>query len=156
MKKLSLLIALMVTLTVHAEPSSKPSIFVAPLDGDVSAIMGWQPALGEGLAEMLITELTKLNKFDVLESTALPELINEIHLGEAGYVAEGEKVDKGGFAGADFCARVRLAGGLRLWRDFAARSISDRSAGRHQFARFAAAKISRCRAGAVGDSEWRS
>ena len=108
MKKLSLLVALMITLTVHAEPSSKPSIFVAPLDGDVSAIMGWQPALGEGLAEMLITELTKLNKFDVLESTALPGLINEIHLGEAGYVAEGEKVDKGGFAGADFMFRGKV------------------------------------------------
>ena len=99
---------MMVTLTVHAEPSSKPSIFVAPLDGDMSAIMGWQPALGEGLAEMLITELTKLNKFDVLESTALPELVNEIHLGEAGYVGEGEKVDKGGFAGADFMFRGKV------------------------------------------------
>ncbi len=94
--------------TAQAEPASKPSIFVAPLDGDMSAIMGWQPALGEGLAEMLITELTKLNKFDVLESTALPELVSEIQLGEAGYVAEGEKVDKGGFAGADFMFRGKV------------------------------------------------
>ena len=36
-----------------------PSVFVAPLDGDLSQVQGWQPALGEGLAEMLITELNK-------------------------------------------------------------------------------------------------
>ncbi len=108
MKTFPLLVALMVAFVVHAEQSSKPSIFVAPLDGDVSAIMGWQPALGEGLAEMLITELTKLNKFDVLESTALPELVSEIKLGEAGYVGEGEKVDKSGFAGADFMFRGKV------------------------------------------------
>lgn len=108
MKTLTLLIALLIPLAISAEQSSKPTIFVAPLDGDVSAIMGWQPALGEGLAEMLITELTKLNKFDVLESTALPELANEIKLGEAGYVGEGEKVEKGGFAGADFMFRGKV------------------------------------------------
>ena len=110
MKTTSILLALLLvgTATARAEQSSKPSIFVAPLDGDVSAIMGWQPALGEGLAEMLITELTKLNKFEVLESTALPELVSEIQLGEAGYVGESEKVDKGGFAGADFMFRGKV------------------------------------------------
>lgn len=86
----------------------KPTLFVAPLDGDTSQIMSWQPALGEGLAEMLITELTKLNKFQVLESTALKELVDEIKLGEAGYVAEDEKVQTGGFAGADFMFRGKV------------------------------------------------
>jgi curli biogenesis system outer membrane secretion channel CsgG len=108
MKALSLFLAVFVVVAARAEISSKPTIFVAPLDGDVSAIMGWQPALGEGLAEMLITELGKLGKFDVLESTALPELMSEIHLGEAGYVGEGEKVEKGGYAGADFMFRGKV------------------------------------------------
>jgi curli biogenesis system outer membrane secretion channel CsgG len=58
--------------------------------------------LGEGLAEMLVTELAKINKFQMLESTKLNALIDEINLGEAGFVAKEEKVDKGGFAGADF------------------------------------------------------
>ena len=80
-------------------------MFVAPLDGDLSQIQGWQPALGEGLAEMLITELGKLNKFTMLESTALESLKDEIRLGEEGYVGKGEKVEKGGFAGADFMFR---------------------------------------------------
>lgn len=86
----------------------KPTVFVAPLDGDISQIQGWQPALGEGLAEMLITELTKLNKFQVLESTALEHLKDEIRLGEDGYVSEDEKVEKGGFAGADFMFRGKV------------------------------------------------
>src|SRR5207249_11290968 len=97
-----------VTWSAHGEQSTKPSIFVAPLDGDTSQILGWQPALGEGLAEMLTTELGKLGKFDVLESTALPELVKEIGLGEQGFVAEGEKVEKGGFAGADFMFRGKV------------------------------------------------
>jgi curli biogenesis system outer membrane secretion channel CsgG len=108
MKTLVALFALIFTLMVHAELSAKPSIFVAPLDGDISQIQGWQPALGEGLAEMLITELSKLDKFEVLESTALPELVSEIKLGEAGYVGEGEAVKKGGFAGADFMFRGKV------------------------------------------------
>lgn len=93
-------------LSVRAD--DRPTVFVAPLDGDISQIQGWQPALGEGLAEMLITELTKLNKFQVLESTALEHLKDEIRLGEDGYVGEDEKVEKGGFAGADFMFRGKV------------------------------------------------
>lgn len=90
------------------QDTSQPSIFVAPLDGDMSQIQGWQPALGEGLAEMLITELTKLKKFQVLESTALEHLKDEIKLGEEGYVDQAEKVEKGGFAAADFMFRGKV------------------------------------------------
>lgn len=128
MKTLSAVVALMVAFAVHAEQSSKPTIFVAPLDGDMAAIMGWQPALGEGLAEMLITELGKTGKLDVLESTALPELMEEIKLGEAGYVAKDEKVEKGGYAGADFMFRGKVTrfGGQKKGLDlggFAPRGI---------------------------------
>lgn len=108
--KLRLLATLMSLglLRVLGQESSLQTIFVAPLEGDLSQIQGWQPALGEGLAEMLITELTKLNKFQVLESTALEHLKDEIKLGEEGYVAQEEKVDKGGFAGADFMFRGKV------------------------------------------------
>lgn len=85
-----------------------PSIFVAPFDGDQNAISYWQPALGAGLAEMLITDLGKLNKFQVLESTALENLKDEIKLGEDGFVAKDEKVAKGGWAGADFMFRAKV------------------------------------------------
>jgi curli biogenesis system outer membrane secretion channel CsgG len=91
-----------------ATAKSQPTLFVAPLDGDPSQVMGWQPALGEGLAEMLITEITKLNKFQVLESTALKDLKGEIDLGESGYVNDKEKVEKGGWSGADFMFRGKV------------------------------------------------
>lgn len=87
----------------------KPTLFVAPLEGDVSQIMAWQPALGEGLAEMLITEINKIGKFDVLESTALENLKDEIRLGEEGFVAADDKVAKGGWAGADFMFRGKVS-----------------------------------------------
>jgi curli biogenesis system outer membrane secretion channel CsgG len=128
MKTFIILLALCVVVTTHAVQAQKPTIFVAPLDGDMAQIQGWQPALGEGLAEMLITELGKIGKFDVLESTALPELMSEIKLGEAGYVGEGEKVEKGGYAGADFMFRGKVTrfGGQKKGLDlggFAPRGI---------------------------------
>lgn len=91
-----------------APADAQPTLFVAPLDGDMSAVMGWQPALGEGLAEMLITELNRLGKFQILESTALKDLANEIDLGKSGYVNEQERVEKGGWAGADFMFRGKV------------------------------------------------
>lgn len=97
-----------VLFTAQAADKELPTLFVAPLDGDTSAIMAWQPALGEGLAEMLITEITRIGKFQVLESTALKELADEIKLGDAGYVNEEERVQKGGWAGADFMLRGKV------------------------------------------------
>jgi len=105
------LICLLLTLlvcTAKAEDKALPTLFVAPLDGDTSQIMGWQPALGEGLAEMLITEVTRIGKFQVLESTALKELADEIELGQQGYVNEQERVEKGGWSGADFMLRGKV------------------------------------------------
>ena len=93
---------------VRAQEKSLPTLFVAPLDGDVSQIIGWQPALGEGLADMLITEVSRCGKFQVLESTALKDLADEIKLGEEGYVAKEERVEKGGWAGADFMLRGKV------------------------------------------------
>jgi curli biogenesis system outer membrane secretion channel CsgG len=92
----------------RAQDKGLPRLFVAPLDGDVTQVLAWQPAVGEGLAEMLITELTKINKFDVLESTALEHLKDEIRLGEEGFVASDEKVARGGWAAADFMFRGKV------------------------------------------------
>ncbi|MBI3414689.1 MAG: hypothetical protein HY043_05110 [Verrucomicrobia bacterium] len=108
MKRTLLTLMLGLTLRVLAEDNALPTIFVAPLDGDLTQIQGWQPALGEGLAEMLITEIGKLNKFQMLESTAIEHLKAEIKLGDDGFVGKDEKVDKGGFAGADFMFRGKV------------------------------------------------
>ena len=62
----------------------------------------WQPAMGEGLAQMMITELNKLDNMKVLESVALDDLREERRLGENGEVPSGEAVKKGQWKGADY------------------------------------------------------
>lgn len=89
--------------------SRVPTLFVAPIQGTAGKeVAFWQPAIGEGLAEMLITELTRLKKFHVLESTGSVDLKKEIALGEEGWVALDENVNKGEWRGADFMFRARI------------------------------------------------
>jgi curli biogenesis system outer membrane secretion channel CsgG len=85
-----------------ADEAELPSLIVAPFSGSSTAIASWQPAMGEGLCEMFITEIGKLNKFTVLETTQLGTLKDEIKMGEDGWVEPSEKVEKGGWAGADY------------------------------------------------------
>src|SRR5690348_975768 len=91
-----------------ADDDGLPTLIVAPFSGDTTAISYWQPAMGAGLSEMLITEMGKLNKFQVLETTQLDALKDEIKMGEDGWVEPSEKVDKGGFAGADFMFNAKV------------------------------------------------
>jgi curli biogenesis system outer membrane secretion channel CsgG len=87
---------------LFADDTNLPTLIVAPFSGDTTAISLWQPAVGQGLSEMLVTELNKINKFQVLENSELGELKNEINMGGDGWVDKEQKVDKGGFAAADF------------------------------------------------------
>ena len=91
-----------VSLRAPAEDAELPALIVAPFSGDITHIQYWQPALGSGLAEMLITELGKINKFTVLETTQLDTLKDEIKMGQDGWVDTTQMVEKGGFAAADF------------------------------------------------------
>lgn len=91
-----------------AQDAELPTLIVAPFTGDLRQIQYWQPALGEGLAEMLITELGKLNKFTVLETTQLQTLKEEIKMGADGWIEATEAVDKGGFAAADFMFTAKV------------------------------------------------
>jgi curli biogenesis system outer membrane secretion channel CsgG len=91
-----------------AQESELPALIVAPFSGDITHIQYWQPALGEGLAEMLITELGKINKFTVLETTQLETLKDEIKMGQDGWVDANEMVEKGGFAAADFMFTAKV------------------------------------------------
>jgi curli biogenesis system outer membrane secretion channel CsgG len=90
-----------------AEDAEVPTVFVAPFSGDHS-IEYWQPAMGEGLGEMLITELGKIPKFQVLETTRLDALKSEIQMGQDGWIEPTEKVEKGGFAAADFMFTAKV------------------------------------------------
>jgi curli biogenesis system outer membrane secretion channel CsgG len=92
----------------RAEDPGLPALIVAPFSGNSTVISYWQPAVGEGLAEMLVTELAKLNKFQVLENSQLGVLKEEMKLGDDGFVAADEKVEKGGWAGADFMFTAKV------------------------------------------------
>jgi curli biogenesis system outer membrane secretion channel CsgG len=91
-----------------AEDSGLPTLIVAPFSGDRVAIQYWQPALGSGLAEMLVTEIGKINKFTVLETLQLEVLKDEIREGQDGWIDASEKVEKGGFAAADFMFTAKV------------------------------------------------
>jgi len=109
MKSVRLFLTLCASLCLlRAQDDNLPTLFVAPFDGDRSEISYWQHALGEGLAEMLITELSKTGKFQMLESTAIESLKDEIRMGEDGWVAKDERVEKGGWAGADYMFRGKV------------------------------------------------
>src|SRR5206468_8384589 len=83
--------------SMHASP---PTIVVAKTES--GGLAGWQPAMGEGLAHMLVTELSRLTNFTVLESVALEDLRAERALGESGEVSQAESVKKGQWKGADY------------------------------------------------------
>lgn len=108
MKRLASFASLSLLLAIPLGAQQLPTLIVAPFSGDLTRISYWQPALGEGLAEMLITELGKINKFTVLETTALDVLKDEIKQGEDGWIDAAEKVEKGGFAAADFMFTAKV------------------------------------------------
>ena len=109
MKKLFFTAATLVALaTAPILADDLPACFVAPFSGDANVVQFWQPAVGQGLGEMLTTELGKINKFQMLEVNQLGDLKNEINMGEDGWVDQAQKVDKGGFAAADFMFTAKV------------------------------------------------
>ena len=86
----------------HLQAADKqvPTISVAKTES--TGVAYWQPAMGSGLAQMLITELGSLSNFKVLESVALEDLRAERALGESGEVSASESVKKGQWKGADY------------------------------------------------------
>src|SRR6266446_3621722 len=97
----ALLLALVISAcAAPAAEKTAPTISVAKTES--SGVAYWQPAMGEGLAQMLITEMSGLPNFKVLESVALDDLRAERRLGESGEVAESESVKKGLWKGSDY------------------------------------------------------
>lgn len=97
----SLLLALaLVPFQGQAADNQVPTISVAKTES--SGVASWQPAMGEGLAQMIITEMANLPNFKVLESVALDDLRAERALGENGEVSQVESVKKGQWKAADY------------------------------------------------------
>ena len=86
--------------SISAQVAEKPTMSVAKTQA--TGVTKWQPSMGDGLAQMFITELTKLNNFKVLESVALDDVRTEQGLGKSGEVADSESVKTGNWKGADY------------------------------------------------------
>jgi curli biogenesis system outer membrane secretion channel CsgG len=86
----------------HTQAAEKKAPTIRVAKTEASSIASWQPAMGEGLAQMLITELSGLPNFKVLESVALNDLREEREVGESGEVSAKESVKKGQWKGADY------------------------------------------------------
>jgi curli biogenesis system outer membrane secretion channel CsgG len=86
-----------------------PTISVAKTTGSSGPYNPhWQPAMGDGLAQMMITELGRLGNFRVLESVALEDLREDRKLAESGEVKEGQGVSKGGYEAADYMLKTTI------------------------------------------------
>src|ERR1043166_700307 len=107
--KINYIATLMSAITLTATSllaSDRPTISVAKTEA--SGIEYWQPAMGQELATMMITELTRLTNFKVLESVALDDLREERSLGQAGEVVASERIKKGQWKGADYTFKTTI------------------------------------------------
>src|SRR5258706_3470255 len=99
----ALLLLAIASRTLGAEPAADKDLHTLSVaKTEANSVASWQPAMGEGLAQMLITELNNLPNFKVLESVALDDLRTERALGESGEVNQSESVKKGQWKGADY------------------------------------------------------
>lgn len=106
---LASLATLTLALACAGQTNYVPTISVAKTTGSASPYNPhWQPAMGDGLAQMMITEMGKLGTFRVLESVALDDLREERKLGENGEVAADKAVSKGGWEAADYTLKTTI------------------------------------------------
>lgn len=91
------------------QAASRPAIVIEALGGSQAEVPGWQPALGQGISEMLIESLESSDsKFQVLETTEATDLPKESRPGASNSGNGETKPDAGGSAGSDFtfCGKV--------------------------------------------------
>ena len=91
------------------QAASRPVIVIEALGGSQAEVPGWQPALGQGISEMLLESLESSDsKFQVLETTEATDLQKESKPGASNSGNGETKPDAGGSAGSDFtfCGKV--------------------------------------------------
>src|ERR1700710_1834355 len=121
---LSLLLGVVLAAQQSPAAGAIPTIVVSKTES--TGVASWQPAMGEGLAQMFITEFNQLPNFKVLESVGLDDLRSERALGDSGEVSGAESVKKGQWKGADYTFKSTVTrfggkentygGGGMLWR----------------------------------------
>lgn len=79
-------------------------VAVTKFDNKVTGVYGNQD-LGEGMSEMLVTELIKTNRFVVVERQALQDILGEQEIGQAGVVKKETAAKVGQVLGAQIIVR---------------------------------------------------
>lgn len=101
---ISLAIALAATTDAHAQ--GKPRVAVTAFENKVKTPWGdpsWR--IGEGLAEMLTSELARTGRFIVLERQGLSDVVGEQALGQSGLVRRESAAASGQLLGAQLIVR---------------------------------------------------
>ena len=91
---------------LEAAAQDKTRIAVSAFENKVKMPWGdpsWK--IGEGLAEMLTTELIKTGRFTVVERQAIGDVVREQELGQSGLISKGTAVAPGRLIGAQFVVR---------------------------------------------------
>jgi len=93
-------------ITETGEASGRPQISVHTFENPPNY---YNSTIGNGLTSIVITHLTKSGRFDVISrGDNLGLIIEEISLGEAGYIEGGEEIEKGHVLGVDYILSGRV------------------------------------------------
>lgn len=83
------------------EAPAKRTVAVLYFDNNSLVKKEEMEPLRKGLADMMITELSKIEAFQVVERTNLEQILEEMKLGQAGMVEEGKAQEVGKMLGAE-------------------------------------------------------
>jgi len=86
-------------------PYGGPKMTIAVLTFENKTRGRGSQEIGEGLTEMLTTELFKTGRFILVERSAIKEIVNEQALGQTGLVRQGSSAKVGQLAGAQFLVK---------------------------------------------------
>ena len=110
----------------------KQVVAVLPFENKVEGIEG-ATGLGNGLSDILVTELVRSNRFLVVEREAIKEIIQEQTLGMSGLVNQQTSIPTGQMAGAQFFVKGAVtefndkAGGGGLTLKYATGEVGGKS-----------------------------
>jgi len=92
--------------TTTAEASGRPKVAVYTFENPPNY---YNSTIGNGLTSIVITHMTQSGRFDVISrGDNLDLVIEEVDLGEAGYIESGEEVEKGHVSGIDYILSGRV------------------------------------------------
>ena len=98
----ALLLLLVIMAPVFAQTGAKKTLAILYFENNSLDKREQMAPLSKGLADMLITELSKVEEFHVIERSQLQQLIQEMALGQSGMLDAGSSQQVGKLLGAQY------------------------------------------------------